>query len=145
MSARYAHERAAALTPPPSAAELDRELRDASDHTLEYLAGAVEPRMDRAWGSLTNAERRALRAANELARRRNAAEREQVAEAERTRKQALADAAADARLEELRAPLRAAGLRGAALEAAAAAALAQEVTRVVERQYVEKRRELGTL
>jgi hypothetical protein len=78
----------------PSIEAVDRELRSASDATLERLA-SNEPDINANWEALTDAERRGRRAVNELARRaRLAAQRQTEGEQEAAREAARAEAIA---------------------------------------------------
>jgi phage-related minor tail protein len=84
-----AQQRAAAererigLTP----AEVDRELADASDATLERLA-AAEVRHAVSWQGLEESERKALRARNLLAQRQREAQRQEAQQAEAAKAEA---------------------------------------------------------
>jgi hypothetical protein len=88
--------------PKPTIEEVDRNLRDVAEITLERYARDFDPAQlgGRSWAALPLEERRGMRAANELARRQNAAKRQAAKDEEQQRidaqHQALIDAEIDA-------------------------------------------------
>lgn len=88
--------------------QVDREVREMSDSLVKLYAADVDPQIaTRPWEALPDTQRRAVRARNEIARRKRAAEQatEQAAERQRVeqRDQAAANQAIDAYKREMRA------------------------------------------